>query len=184
VHKASLGRQSINVYETLEIEQMNHQTATANVPAKTGANVHIQTNNTKRHETNKPGRSEVIQTLHALIHERLFGGGPWLTDREITTALIKKLDALGLNEPVPEMPNTQRSTVLGREVNIELMQVFMGVWCEYEIPMILEEYGLLSEEEVDEIYERFEGGESSEAVLLPLVRRAFFQHFQAGARVN
>jgi hypothetical protein len=163
---------------------MNHQTATTNAPAKPGDNVHTQTNSRKRHETNKPERSEVIQTLHALIHERLFGDGPWLAAREITTALIKKLDAMGLNEPIPEKPNTHRLTALGREVNIELMQVFMGVWCEYEIPMILEEYGLLSEEEIDEIYERFECGESPEAVLLPLVRRAFFQHFQAGARVN
>jgi hypothetical protein len=166
------GANQSHVYKTrpTEIEKMNHQTATTNVPARPGANAHIQ--------------SEVIQTLHALIHERLFGGGPWLADREITTALIKKLDAMGLNEPVPEEPNSQRSTALGREVNIKLMEVFMGVWCEYEIPMILEEHGLLSEEETTEVYERFEGGESPEAVLLPLVRRAYIQHFQAGARVN
>jgi hypothetical protein len=62
--------------------------------------------------------------------------------------------------------------------------VFAGLWDDGEIPMIFEEYGLLSEEETTEIYERFEGGESSESLLLPIVRRAFFQHFRTNAIVS
>jgi hypothetical protein len=55
-------------------------------------------------------KSEVIRELHALLHERLFGG-PWLTDPEITMALNKKIDAMGLSEPVPGTPDSQRWTL-------------------------------------------------------------------------
>ena len=65
------------------------------------------------------------------------------------------------------------------------MQVFMAVWEPYEVPMVLADYGLLAEDEILEVEERlYEDGEDPETVLLPLVRRAFFQHFQAGARLN
>jgi hypothetical protein len=94
-----------------------------------------------------------------------------------------KLKALGLKEPVSGMPNTERATPLGRELNIDLMQVFMGMWEPYEISMILEDYGLLTEDEILEVEECLYG-EDPQALLLPLVRRAFLQHFQAGARVN
>jgi hypothetical protein len=42
---------------------------------------------------------------------------------------------------------------------------------------------LISEDEATEIYERLEE-EDPEAVLRPIVRGAFFQHFQANARVS
>jgi hypothetical protein len=57
-----------------------------------------------------------------LLHERLFGGGPWLAGRELTVALNKKIDAMGLSEPVPETPDTLKWTALGREINMQLME--------------------------------------------------------------
>jgi hypothetical protein len=122
-----------------------------------------------------------------MIHERLFGNRQWLVNRETAWAVDKKLKELGLNEPVPGKPNTEQATPLGRELNIDLMQVFMGMWEPYEMPMILEDHGLLSDDEILEVEMRLEGPleeEDFEAVLLPLVRRAFFQHFRAGARLN
>jgi hypothetical protein len=129
-------------------------------------------------------KSEVIQTLHAMIHERLFGTRPWLADRDTIWAVDRKLKALGLSEPVPGMPNTEQATSLGRELNFDLMYAFMGVWEPCEIPGILEDRGLISQDEILEVDERCEDGEDPETVLLPLVRRAFYQHFSAGARVN
>ena len=32
-------------------------------------------------------KSEVMRELHALLHERLFGGGPWLAQRETCHAI-------------------------------------------------------------------------------------------------
>ena len=127
-------------------------------------------------------KSDIIQALHSLIHERLFGSRPWLADREVAGAVYKKLKVLGLNEFVSGTSDT-RATALGREVDIDLMEVFMGVWAEHEIPFILEDYGLISEGEMLVAEKRLEK-EDPEAVLLPLVRRAFFQHFRAGARLN
>lgn len=128
-------------------------------------------------------RLEAIQTLHALVHERLFGTCQWIADREIARALSKKLRVLGLNERVPGPPGTQRATALGREVNIDLMMVFMGIWQPYEVPEILEMNGLVSKDDMEEIVTRLED-EDHEKVLLPLVRRAFFQYFRAGDRAN
>jgi hypothetical protein len=76
--------------------------------------------------TTDPMKSEVLQTLHAMIHERLFGRGPWLVpSSEFNDAVAEKLQLLGLHEP-GELPDSHRSTALGREVNLQLMMVFMG----------------------------------------------------------
>jgi hypothetical protein len=71
-----------------------------------------------------------------------------------------------------------------QEINIQLLMVFAGLWDEGEVPMILQENGLITEAEETEICERFEDGESSEAILLPFVHRAFFQYFRTNAIVN
>jgi hypothetical protein len=93
----------------------------------------------------------------------------------------QKIKALGLYEPVPGQPDTP--TALGREVNIDLMLIFMGICGPYDVSFILEEYSLITEEEILEAERRLEK-EDPDAVLLPLVRRAFFGHFRAGARPN
>jgi hypothetical protein len=141
------------------------------------------TTNSKSTLTPTLQKSEVIITLHAMVHEGLFGSRPWLADREIVEAINNKLRVLGLTEPVPERSDSERKTAFGRELDVGLMQVFMGVWEPYEVPFILEDYGLLSDDEALEAEGRLEG-EDPEAVLLPFVRHAFFQHFQAGARLN
>ena len=63
------------------------------------------------------------------------------------------------------------------------MMVFMGIWQPYEVPEILEMNGLVSKDDMEEIVTRLED-EDHEKVLLPLVRRAFFQYFRAGDRAN
>jgi hypothetical protein len=108
-------------------------------------------------------------------------------DRETVKALCTQLRELGLTEAVPDQPNTERLTDLGRELNIDLMQVFMGFWDPYDAALTLEEYDLISEDEILELEMRLEERLEEEdvvAVLLPLVRRAFFQHFGPGARPN
>jgi hypothetical protein len=128
-------------------------------------------------------KPEILEALHALIHERLFGSRPWLADGELVYAVANRLEAFGLYEPIPEDRDGKRSTALGRLVRIQLMEAFMGVWDEWETPEILEMHGLISEEEMLAAKKRL-GREDPEAVLLPMVRRAFFRHFQAGARLH
>lgn len=137
-----------------------------------------------------PVRSDIIQKLHAYIHEGLFGSRPWLGGRDILCGLRETLKPLGLEEPVPGMPNATRETALGRELNVDLMQVFMGLWEPSEIPYILNKNGLISEDEEFEaekrVIEAEEQGKEEEVqtVLLPLVRRAFFQYFRGNLRVS
>jgi hypothetical protein len=104
------------------------------------------------------------------------GGGPWFAHGEVYDALHRKLC---------------EASPLG--VNVELMMIFLGVNHDTygEIPLILESHGLMSEEEVDEIYEIYtatawqhaeiigaepDNSTSSESLLLPFVRRAFVQY--------
>jgi hypothetical protein len=43
---------------------------------------------------------------------------------------------------------------LGKELDVELFEVFMGLFDEWEVPMILEHYRLIDESEVDVIWAR------------------------------
>jgi hypothetical protein len=135
-------------------------------------------------------KSEVIKTVHALIHESIFGTRPWLAGPDILCELSERVESLGLVEPVPGEANTWRVTLLGKELNFDLMQVFMGLWEPWEIPFILKENGLISErEECEAVTHLNEAGEQGteedlEPILLPLVRRAFFIYFQGNTRNN
>lgn len=124
---------------------------------------------------------EIAIELHALVRERLFGtGGPWLADIVANTAIRRKLDEdwklrLDCIGPVRGFKNTP----LGEELHVELMSVFAGHWEPAEIPEILHSHRLISESEMHDVYDRWESGEDIEALLLPLVRRAYKTFMQA-----
>ena len=119
----------------------------------------------------------VIQDLHAMIVTRLFGGRPWLADREACDALRKNLDKLGLQERVPGESLTTRSTALGNELQLDLVMVFIGLWVEWEMPAILEEYGLIDEIDESRLYDLLETCSDPEYVLRPIVRKAYRDHY-------
>ena len=137
-----------------------------------------------------PSKAEIIKTIHALLHESLFGSRPWLAGYDTVCGLIEQLNRLGLQEPVPGKLNTWRATPLGNELNIDLMEVFMGLWAPSEVPFILKQNDLVSEDEAFEVYRRVIEGEEHgmaedlELILLPLVRHAFFRYFQGNTRKN
>ena len=68
---------------------------------------------------------------------------------------------LGLWKIVDGKRETWGPTALGAELNAQLLSVFAGNWFDGEMPMILRENGLITEDEEDEIYLRFEGRETS-----------------------
>lgn len=122
-------------------------------------------------------RPMVITELHAMVHSRLFSRRPWLPDQEAIGAMNRKLHDLGLKEEVPGQPGTTCSTSLGTELSMQLMLVFMGL-CDYcEIPMILENHGLIDKLECENIYDKLEDGVDPEHVLLRIVRRAYFEFY-------
>ncbi len=122
-------------------------------------------------------RPMVITELHAMVHYRLFSRRPWLHDGEANGAMNRKLHDLGLKEEVPGQPGTTCPTSLGAELSVPLMMVFMGLWEDWDMAMILENYGLIDELERDNIYDKLEDGVDPEYVLLRIVRRAYFEFY-------
>ncbi len=112
-----------------------------------------------------------------MIHFRLFGSRPWLADREVYDAMSRKLHVMGLDEVVPGKPGSTRATNFGKEQHLELMMVFMGLFDELGMPLILEEYDLIDELECDQISDRLGDGADPENVMLGIVRRAFFEYY-------
>jgi hypothetical protein len=124
---------------------------------------------------NKP---KIVTELENMVVARLFGRQPWLADRETISAYDRKLIQMGLIEQVCVEPQTWRNTPLGKELDVDLFQVFIGLFCEWEVPSILEKYGLLSESEADAILERMTEA-NAERVLSGYVKRAYFDYRNA-----
>ena len=103
----------------------------------------------------------------------------WLTDRETSFAMHQRLIDLGLVEPVPGRPDTWQDTPVGKEVDIELFEVFIGLVDVWDAQFILERRCLVSQWEADDVYERMSRQSNPESVLLGYVRRAYFDYRSA-----
>jgi len=120
-------------------------------------------------------KAKIISELENMVVARLFGRQPWLADRETCAAVKRKLIQMGLVEQISvEM---SRITALGRELDVDLFQVFMGVMHEWDVPITLEEYGLLNESEFDAITETSKV--DAETLLSGYVKRAYFVYRKA-----
>jgi len=73
--------------------------------------------------------------------------------------------------------DTTRCTTLGKELKLDLVMVFIGLWCEWEMVMILEDHGLIDEFDASSIYDMLETCSDPEHVLRPIVQKAFHNHF-------
>ena len=120
-------------------------------------------------------KAQIIAELHNMVVARL--GRPWPADREAVSAVRRKLKQMGLVEQVRDEPLTWRTTPLGKELNVDLFQVFLGV-CHVDVPIILDEYGLLDESEFDAICECTSMADV-ESLLSGYVRRAYFDYRKA-----
>jgi hypothetical protein len=67
---------------------------------------------------------------------------------------------------------------LGKELDVDLFNVFLGITEEWEVPMTLERYGLIDNSEADAIYSRMEKADAG-AVLGGYVKRAYFDYHKA-----
>jgi hypothetical protein len=124
-------------------------------------------------------KAEIVVELEAMVSTRLFGQLQWLTDRETFVAVHQRLIDLGLVEPVPGQPDTWQDTRLGKEVDVTLFEVFIGLFDLWDVPIILENRCLIEEEEVDDVYERMSRKTNPESVLMGYVRRAYFDYRKA-----
>jgi hypothetical protein len=118
-------------------------------------------------------KAEIIAELENMVAARLFNGQPWLADRETISAYDRKLIQMGLVEQVRDEPLTWQITPLGKELDVDLFEVFMGTICEWDVPIILEEHGLLNESEFDAICECTS---DAQILLNRYVKRAYFDY--------
>jgi hypothetical protein len=123
-------------------------------------------------------KAEIIVELENMVAARLFSDRFWLADPETISAYHRKLMQMGLLEEVRAEPQTWRITPLGKELDVDLFQAFMGLWYEWEVPLILEEYGLINESEFNAILECTSDA-NAERLLSGYVKRAYFDYRKA-----
>ena len=70
-------------------------------------------------------KTDVLQQLHKLIDERLFGTGPWPMDRESALKMWTMLSQMGLIELVPDTSDTWRNTPLGNELQLDILEALL-----------------------------------------------------------
>jgi hypothetical protein len=86
-------------------------------------------------------KTEILTTVDAIASRRLFSEPKWLVEGPITAnALDRTLQTLGLAEPLPG--GGSRHTNLGKELNIDLQEVFMGLIDPWDAVHILGQSGL------------------------------------------
>jgi hypothetical protein len=116
-------------------------------------------------------RAEILTTVDTIASNRLFVDPTWLVDPETSIALTRTLEKLGLIELLPDRV-TMKYTNLGKELNIDLQQLFMGQWEPWEAPWVLEEHKLLDETECEALFDLMETDEY-EAELRAHVQQAY-----------
>ena len=125
-------------------------------------------------------KAKTISELENMVVARLFGRQPWLADRETCAALHRKLVQMGLVECVCAETDTWRSSTLGKELDVDLFGVFLGLFDDWVVPMILDNYGLIDESELDAIFDSYCTSEAKgERLLSGYVKRAYFDYRKA-----
>jgi hypothetical protein len=128
-------------------------------------------------EMSEMNKAEIVAELEAMAWHRLFNCRHWLADREMFWAVYQKLIKLGLLERISS--DTWQTTPLGRELDVDLFQVFMGLFDVWEVPYILEDHRLIDEWESDSICARMSRKANPEFVLADVVRRAYLNYGKA-----
>ena len=123
-------------------------------------------------------KAKIVSELENMVVARLFGRQPWLADRETSSAVNRKLIQMGLVEVVCVEPETWQTSPLGKELDVDLFLVFMGLFNAGDVPIVLEHHHLIDESEADVIYARM-SKDNAESILVGYVKRAYFDYRKA-----
>jgi hypothetical protein len=124
-------------------------------------------------------KHEISRKLHIIVFARLFSASLWLADREAAAALQRTLLRMKLEEEVPGINNTWQSTHLGKELRLDLHMVFMGLWDEWEMPLVLEQFSLIDKSQSEDIYDSLGQGIDAESVLRGQVQRVYLEYYKS-----
>jgi hypothetical protein len=131
-------------------------------------------------EVSAMNKVQIIAELENMVAARLFSDQPWPADWEAISALHRKLIQMGLVEQVSDELITWGATPLGKELNVDLFRVFLGLWY-VDVPIILKEYGLIDESEFDAICECTSLADV-DSLFSKYVKRAYFDYRNGGRR--
>jgi hypothetical protein len=127
-------------------------------------------------------KQKISLKLDRIVVARLFGDGSWLADSETGVALSKTFFEMGLQEAIPGELHSWHLTDLGTELNLDLLMVFMGLFCESDIPYLLKKNALIDEPEVEAIYDALEAGIDPERLLRTRVQQAYVDYYNPSKR--
>jgi hypothetical protein len=119
-------------------------------------------------------KSVALQELNKLVDEILFGSGRWPPD---PGPVCSRLSEMGLTEKLARDPQSSMYTELGKTVQVDIFEVFLGVYDEAEIPFILEQFGLFRRAESEWLWDRLEAGENVWPWMRVRLRRAYREYF-------
>ena len=117
--------------------------------------------------------AEILTEIEATISARLFGTGAWLADEETAGRLFQRTQQMGLEEPVSGEADRWRNTALGKELDVDLLMAFLGLWGEWDALYVLTERGCIDEQEVDHIITMMDESDDPEKILKPYVLDAY-----------
>ncbi len=117
-------------------------------------------------------KHSILDEVHGLIGIPLFENEAWLSEPEAVDTQLHRLKKLGLAQ---EIKGDWGPTPLGKEFNLELIMVFLGLRDEHEIPEVLLKYKLIDEVAYKTLCDRLASGRDPERALRYSVQRAYFQ---------
>ena len=123
-------------------------------------------------------KTEILATVDTIASQRLFVDRKWFVDPKTASSLYTAIGELGLIEPAPN--NGTKLTTLGKELNIDLQVVFMGLWDPWDAIGILKDQNLVTENEVGALYDLLEADERHyEPLLRARVQQAYRDYHKA-----
>ena len=128
------------------------------------------TNQVNDVQDDRPQCGSIVASLENRIRASLIDGSePWPLPVSETHAIDRLFVQLGLYEKTPD---GHRKTDLGEAMDLDLLMVFLSMWDEGEVPEQLLNYGLISENECNRLWQGLDDG-SSYADLKPVVSNAY-----------
>lgn len=94
-------------------------------------------------------RQPTLPRLDLLVRAKLFQNtSSWPATPNEILEFQRLFEVLGLSEQVRGTPPSTRITPLGTSLNLKLLMVFLGTWDLGDVPIILNEHGLIDDLEL------------------------------------
>lgn len=129
-------------------------------------------------------KTKIACRVHEMVDERLFGKKSWPVDTDSTGGVRATWLELGLIENVAGKDQTFRNTPLGNELNIDLMDAFMGFWDPFDLLEVLERRGLIHKKDAKHLRRVLNRGAGWDRIFKAYVLHAYYLHYNPTQSIN